>query len=115
MRAAREGAEPVAPIALVNPEIIPLDGEKVGGWEACLSVPGLTGWVPRHAAIRYRAVTPEGEAIDREATGFHARVVQHECDHLDGMLYPMRMTDLSKLMFLEEMQRAYGADSLPED
>ena len=67
------GAEPVAPIALVNPEIIPLDGEKVGGWEGCLSVPGLTGWVPRHAAIRYRAVTPEGEAIDREATGFHAR------------------------------------------
>jgi peptide deformylase len=115
LRAAREGAEPVAPIALVNPEITHLNGEKVGGWEGCLSVPGLTGWVPRHAAIRYRAVTPEGEAIDREATGFHARVVQHECDHLDGMLYPMRMTDLSKLMFLEEMQRAYGADSLPED
>jgi len=114
-RAAREGAEPVAPIALINPEITPLDGEKIGGWEACLSVPGLTGWVPRHAAILYRAVTPEGEAIEREATGFHARVVQHECDHLDGMLYPMRMTDLSKLMFLEEMQRAYGADTLPED
>lgn len=116
-RAAREGAEPVAPIALVNPEITPLepDAEKVGGWEGCLSVPGLTGWVPRHAAIRYRGVTPAGEVIDREATGFHARVVQHECDHLDGILYPMRMTDLSKLMFLEEMQRSYGPDTVPED
>jgi len=108
----------VAPIALVNPEITPLGepGEAmVGGWEGCLSVPGLTGWVPRHAAIRYRGVTPEGEAIEREATGFHARVVQHECDHLDGILYPMRMTDLSRLMFVEEMQRSYGTDTVPED
>ena len=114
LRAAREGAEPVAPIALVNPEITPLgepDAEKVGGWEGCLSVPGLTGWVPRHAAIRYRGMTPSGEVIDREATGFHARVVQHECDHLDGILYPMRMTDLSRLMFVEEMQRSYGTDT----
>ncbi len=114
-RAARESAEPVAPIALVNPEIEPLGPETVEGWEACLSVPGLTGWVPRHAAIRYRGTTPEGERIAREATGFHARVVQHECDHLDGVLYPMRMTDLSKLMFVEEMQRAYGPDTQPED
>jgi len=114
-RAAREGAEAVAPVALVNPEIEPLGEETVESWEACLSVPGLTGWVPRHAAIRYRAATPEGEAIEREARGFHARVVQHECDHLDGILYPMRMKDLSKLMFVEEMQRAHGADSLPED
>ncbi|HZT18714.1 MAG TPA: peptide deformylase, partial [Dongiaceae bacterium] len=65
--------------------------------------------------IRYRGTTPEGERIAREATGFHARVVQHECDHLDGVLYPMRMTDLSKLMFVEEMQRAYGPDTQPED
>jgi peptide deformylase len=118
IRAAREGAEPVAPVALVNPEITPLGEpgeEKVGGWEGCLSVPGLTGWVPRHAAIRYRGVTPEGEIIEREAGGFHARVVQHECDHLDGILYPMRMTDLAKLMFVEEMQRSYGPDTVPED
>ena len=73
------------------------------------------GWVERPAHIRYRGLGADGESIERVARGFHARVVQHECDHLDGMLYPMRMTDLSKLMFLEEMQRAYGADSLPED
>jgi peptide deformylase len=114
-RAAREGAAAVAPTALVNPEITPLGEEKVGGWEACLSVPGLTGWVPRFGAIRYRGLTPDGETIEREAAGFHARVVQHECDHLDGVLYPMRMTDLSKLMFAEEMQRSCGVDSLPED
>jgi peptide deformylase len=104
LRAAREGAEPVAPIALVNPEIIPLNGETVSGWEACLSVPGLTGWVPRHAAIRYRGVTPEGEAIDREATGFHARVVQHECDHLEGRLYTSRIGDMSRLIFESEIR-----------
>ena len=103
------------PTVLVNPEITPLDDEIVEGWEACLSVPGLTGWVPRHARIAYRAFTPEGERIEREASGFHARVVQHECDHLDGVLYPMRMTDLSKLMFIEEMQRNYADDELPED
>ena len=104
LRAAREGAEPVTPIALVNPEITPLDGETVGGWEACLSVPGLTGWVPRHAAIRYRGVTPEGEAVEREATGFHARVVQHECDHLEGRLYTSRMSDMSRLIFESEIR-----------
>jgi peptide deformylase len=114
-RAAREGADPVAPIALVNPEIEPLDGDTTEGWEACLSVPGLTGLVPRHARIRYRGQTPDGESIEREATGFHARLVQHECDHLDGILYPMRMTDLSKLMFVEEMQRAHAGENLPED
>ena len=114
-RAEREGAEPVGPTTLINPEIEPLGEERVEGWEGCLSVPGLTGFVPRHAAIRYRALTPEGELIEREAAGFHARVVQHECDHLDGILYPMRMTDLSKLMFVEEMQRAYGADTEVED
>jgi len=114
-RAAREGAEPVAPTALINPEIEPLGDEKAEGWESCLSLPGLAGWVARHAAIRYRALTLEGEAVEREATGFHARVVQHECDHLDGILYPMRMTDLSKLMFVEEMQRFYDAENPPED
>ncbi len=115
LRAEREGAEPVGPTTLINPEIEPLSEERVEGWEGCLSVPGLTGFVPRHAAIRYRALTLEGALIEREAAGFYARVVQHECDHLDGILYPMRMADLSKLMFVEEMERAYGADAGVED
>ena len=106
-RAEREGADAVSPTVLINPQIEPLDQDIAEGWEACLSVPGLTGWVPRHARIRYRALTPDGEMIEREAAGFHARVVQHECDHLDGVLYPMRMTDLSKLMFVEEMHRNF--------
>jgi peptide deformylase len=114
-RAAREGAEAVPPTVLINPEIEPLDSELVEGWEACLSVPGLTGWVPRRARVIYRALTPEGQRLEREASGFHARVVQHECDHLDGILYPMRMTDLSKLMFVEEMHRNFSDDGPPED
>jgi peptide deformylase len=114
-RAAREEEAPVGPTTLVNPEVVPLGEAKQGGWEACLSVPGLTGWVDRFERILYRGLTPEGEAIEREARGFHARVVQHECDHLDGILYPMRMTDLSKLMFIEEMQRNYDVEIRPED
>ena len=90
---------------LINPEIEPLTEEQVLGWEACLSVPGLNGAVPRYTHIRSRGVTPTGQPIEREATGFHARVVQHECDHLDGILYPMRMTDLSLLVFSEELRR----------
>jgi peptide deformylase len=113
-RAEREGAEAVPPTVLINPEIEPLDEEKAEGWEACLSVPGLTGWVPRYSRIRYRALSAEGERIECEASGFHARVVQHECDHLDGVLYPMRMTDLSKLMFVEEMHRNF-ADAQVDD
>lgn len=89
-------------IALVNPVIEPLDAAQELGWEGCLSVPGLRGAVPRFARIRYRGVTPEGEGVDRVAAGFHARVVQHECDHLDGILYPQRMTDLRLLVFNEE-------------
>ncbi len=84
---------------LVNPVIEPLTEETTEGFEGCLSVPGLRGMVPRVNRIRYRGTTPEGEVIDRVAQGFHARVVQHECDHLDGVLYPQRMTDLSTLMF----------------
>jgi peptide deformylase len=113
-RAEREGALAVAPTALINPEIEPLDEEIAEGWEACLSVPGLTGWVPRYSRIRYRALTPEGEPLEREAGGFHARVVQHECDHLDGILYPMRMTDLSKLMFVEEMHRNFAGAEIDD-
>jgi peptide deformylase len=90
---------------LVNPVIEPIGEECLLGWEGCLSVPGLRGVVPRHAHIRYRGSGLEGEAIEREVAGFHARVVQHECDHLDGVLYPQRMTDHRLLVFLEELQR----------
>jgi peptide deformylase len=92
-------AAPVPRTVLLNPSITPLDGQVVEGWEGCLSVPGLRGIVPRFARIRYRGVDPQGKPIEREADGFHARVVQHECDHLIGRLYPTRMTDLSKLGF----------------
>src|SRR3546814_8189694 len=87
---------------LINPEIEPLTGETALGPEACLSVPGLVGQVPRWTRIRYRGLTLEGVPLVREAEGFHARVVQHECDHLDGVLYPQRMTDLSLLAFRSE-------------
>ncbi len=92
-------------LALVNPVITPLGEGQELGWEGCLSVPGLRGAVPRWARIRYRGVTPEGESVDRTVEGFHARVVQHECDHLDGILYPQRMSDLSLLVFNEESAR----------
>jgi peptide deformylase len=92
-------------LALVNPEIEPLSEELELGWEGCLSVPGLRGAVPRWTRIRYRGVTPMGEAVERSVEGFHARVVQHELDHLDGILYPQRMTDLRLLQFNEEAAR----------
>ncbi len=87
---------------LVNPEIEILSPETEGGWEGCLSVPGLRGWVERPAHIRYRGMGLDGKPIERVAKGFHARVVQHECDHLDGILYPQRMSDLTKLIFESE-------------
>lgn len=90
---------PVPTTVLVNPVIEPVGSELVEGWEGCLSVPGLRGLVPRHARIRYRGFTPLGEPIDRQVDGFHAVVVQHECDHLIGRLYPTRMTDLTRLGF----------------
>jgi peptide deformylase len=89
-------APPVPLTVLINPVIEALDDELLDGWEGCLSVPGLRGVVPRFARIRYRGFDPQGRAIEREADGFHARVVQHECDHLIGRLYPTRMTDLSR-------------------
>jgi peptide deformylase len=92
-------------MTLINPVITPLgDGQELG-WEGCLSVPGLRGAVPRWTRIRYRGVTTEGDTVDRTVEGFHARVVQHECDHLDGILYPQRMTDLRLLAFNEENTR----------
>ena len=90
-------APPVPRTVLINPAITPLDDEQVEGWEGCLSVPGLRGRVPRWARIRYTGLDPLGQPIEREAEGFHARVVQHECDHLIGRLYPTRMTDLTQL------------------
>ena len=107
---AREGAganarypdaPPVPQTVLINPQITPLDDAEEEGWEGCLSVPGLRGVVPRFARIRYTGFDPQGRRIDREAEGFHARVVQHECDHLIGKLYPMRITDFSKFGFTE--------------
>jgi peptide deformylase len=82
---------------LINPSVVPLGDEEVEGWEGCLSVPGLRGWVPRWQRIRYTGLDPAGLVVEREADGFHARVVQHECDHLVGRLYPTRMRDLTKL------------------
>ena len=92
-------------IALINPVIEPLGAAEELGWEGCLSLPGLRGAVPRHARIRYRGATPDGTSIERIVEGFHARVVQHEYDHLDGILYPQRMTDLRLLTFVEEGAR----------
>jgi len=93
-------APPVPQTVLINPVIEALDDERVDSWEGCLSVPGLRGVVPRFARIRYRGFDPQGRAIEREADGFHARVVQHECDHLIGRLYPTRMTDLSRFGYI---------------
>jgi peptide deformylase len=90
-------APPVPSTVLINPVITPLGDELVDGWEGCLSVPGLRGEVPRWARIRYSGKDAKGADILREADGFHARVVQHECDHLIGRLYPTRMTDLTRL------------------
>jgi peptide deformylase len=89
-------APPVPETVLINPVITALSGDEEAGWEGCLSVPGLRGVVPRFARIRYTGFDQFGQAIDREAEGFHARVVQHECDHLIGKLYPMRVRDFSQ-------------------
>ncbi len=99
-----EGAAAQPLTVLINPEIEPLTADTELGWEGCLSVPGLVGAVPRFTKIRYGGFAPDGSRIEREAEGFHARVVQHECDHLDGILYPQRMTDLSLLLFQEELR-----------
>jgi len=94
-------APPVPQTVLLNPVITPLSELVEEGWEGCLSVPGLRGMVPRHARIRYQGVDPRGQAIDRIAEGFHARVVQHECDHLAGMLYPTRVRDFSRFGYTD--------------
>jgi len=98
-----DGEQPLT--VLINPVVEPVGDETALGWEGCLSVPGLRGVVPRHLQVRYRGIGLDGKPIEREAAGFHARVVQHECDHLDGILYPQRMTDHRLLVYLEELQR----------
>ena len=96
-------AEEVPFTVLVNPKIVMLTREVEEGWEGCLSVPGMRGVVPRYTKLRYSGFDEEGNAIERVADGFHARVVQHECDHLDGILYPQRMTDMSRFGFTREL------------
>jgi peptide deformylase len=103
-RSARYPDAPEVPrTVLLNPVITPLSGEEEDGWEGCLSVPGLRGVVPRWKRIRYAGVDPDGRPIEREAEGFHARVVQHECDHLIGRLYPTRMRDMTRFGFTSEL------------
>jgi peptide deformylase len=97
-------AEAVPQTVLINPLIEPLSEHQEDDWEGCLSVPGLRGMVPRYTHIRYSGFDPFGKPIEREAKGFHARVVQHECDHLDGVLYPQRMTNMSQFGFTETLE-----------
>jgi peptide deformylase len=93
--------EEVPDTVLINPEITPLSDEMEEGWEGCLSVPGMRGWVPRYSRLRYAGYDEKGQRFEREVDGFHARVVQHECDHLDGILYPMRIRDFTRFGFNE--------------
>jgi peptide deformylase len=94
-------AEEVPDTVLINPVLEPVGDAMEEGWEGCLSVPGLRGIVPRHARVRYRGFDASGAPIDRTVDGFHARVVQHECDHLDGILYPMRIRDFSRFGYTD--------------
>jgi peptide deformylase len=104
-RSAGEDDPPRGVAALINPVIEPIGDDITVAYEGCLSIPGLRGAVPRPASVRYSGVDEKGRAVDGIATGFLALVLQHENDHLDGILYPTRMTDLSTLAFLEELQR----------
>lgn len=94
-------ADEVPYTVLINPQLTFIGNEQEDGWEGCLSVPGLRGIVPRYTQLHYSGFDPFGNAINRTVSGFHARVVQHECDHLDGILYPMRMTDLTTLGYVD--------------
>ena len=97
-------AAPVPYTELVNPVLTPLADDEEEGWEGCLSVPGLRGAVPRFTRLRYEGFDPAGGRIVRDVDGFHARVVQHECDHLDGILYPMRIRDMRKFGFTDVLE-----------
>lgn len=96
-------AETVPTTVLINPEIEFIGEERESGWEGCLSIPGMRGLVPRHLRIRYRGLDEHGKQLEREAEGFHARVVQHECDHLDGILYPFRIEDARMFGYEDEL------------
>ena len=105
-------AEPVPYTELVNPVVTPLTTDMEEDWEGCLSVPGLRGRVPRFTRLRYTGFDPSGAPIAREVDGFHARVVQHECDHLDGILYPRRIRDLTQFGFSDAL---FPGEVLPEE
>jgi len=105
-------AEEVPDTVLINPVLTPLSDELEEDWEGCLSVPGLRGMVPRHTRLRYQGFDERGNPIDRSVSGFHARVVQHECDHLMGILYPMRIRDFSKFGFIEAL---FPDEQIPEE
>ena len=105
--------EPVPDTVLVNPVLTPLSAEIEEGWEGCLSVPGMRGWVPRFTKLRYAGQDETGQLFQRDVEGFHARVVQHEVDHLDGILYPMRIRDFTRFGFNEALFP--GSDLPPED
>ena len=97
------GIEDVPDTVLINPKLQLLGDEMEEGWEGCLSVPGMRGWVPRWRRLRYSGLDERGRRFEREVEGFHARVVQHECDHLDGILYPMRIRDFTRFGFNEAL------------
>ena len=99
---------------LINPELEFLGEDREEGWEGCLSVPGLRGVVPRYKRLRYKGFDPYGRPVERVVEGFHARVVQHECDHLDGILYPARIRDFRRFGFVEELEASTG-ESLPAE
>jgi peptide deformylase len=105
-------AESVPFTVLINPALTPLSDETEDGWEGCLSVPGMRGLVPRYARLDYEGRDPCGVRLRRTVTGFHARVVQHECDHLDGILYPMRIADLRNFGFAAEL---FPGQTLPDE
>ena len=105
-------AEEVPDTVLINPVLEPLDSEMEEGWEGCLSVPGMRGVVPRYKRLRYRGVDENGKPFEREVADFHARVVQHEVDHLDGILYPMRIRDFSRFGFNEAL---FPGQALPQE
>jgi peptide deformylase len=104
--------EPVPDTVLINPVLTPLSDVEEEGWEGCLSVPGMRGWVPRFRRLRYRGFDENGKAFEREAQAFHARVVQHEVDHLDGILYPRRIRDLTRFGFNDAL---FPGQALPAE
>jgi peptide deformylase len=106
------GVEEVPDTVLINPQISVLSDEEEEGWEGCLSVPGLRGWVPRWRRLRYSGFDEKGKSFQREVEGFHARVVQHEVDHLDGILYPMRIRDFTRFGFNEAL---FPGQELPRE